>query len=178
MTNPFLELRALALSLNSREDVEAKLVDAVCIMSEINELYLDVAIERDSVLTRLEEKAGEARAVQNSCEEWVHTCQLKADANLAIPIGEFASKGLKLIPLEEYPEDERRTLHVMTELELLQHRLEHDLAALPALRDRLAALSARRLELQERLAAVRQRYGAILPKMQRMYEEALGFAKR
>jgi hypothetical protein len=63
-------------------------------------------------------------------------------------------------------------------MDLLQRRLEHDLGELPQLREQFNAAQARRDELQERLAAVRRRYSAILPKMQRMYEEILGFAKK
>jgi hypothetical protein len=178
MSSPFQRLRSLALSLSTRADTESQIVEAICLMSEINEVYLEISIERDRVRAQLQEKAEEARTAQFVCEEWVHACQLKADSNMAVQTTTFNEKGLKLIPIEEYSDAQRREIERMSETELLQYRLEHDTAELPALTQQLQEIRARKVELQDRLTAARQRYSAILPKMQRMYEEVLGFAKK
>jgi hypothetical protein len=150
-------------------------------MSEINDLYLEISIHKDEALTQARQAAEVGRAEQLLCEEWIHNCQLRADGNLAKDVTGLSDKDLQLIPLEDYPDDQKPSPSDMerwTPEELLQFRMEHDLAELPNLKQRLEDILARRDELKERLATVRHRYGAILPKVQRMYDELMGLLRK
>jgi DNA repair ATPase RecN len=181
MASPFVEMRALALSFESTKDAQDQLFGAIGFMSDINDLYLNVSIQKDHVRVQLQERVQEARAAQMHCEECIYTCQLRADTNLAIAPDDLDQRELALIPLDEYADEHRispEELAQMSEMEVLQRRLEHDLGELPQLQEHFDAVKAKSEELQERLTAVRRRYSAILPKMQRMYEEILEFAKR
>jgi hypothetical protein len=177
----FDEIRSLALSLKSCPDAHTRLVDAVVLMSEVNDLYLEISVRKDEVLSRLRQTAESARTEQLICEEWIHNCELKADRNLAIDLERVSDRDLKFIPFEDYSEDQKpspRDLERMSPEELLQFRMQHDLGELPRIQQRYEEVCARRDELKERLLAARQKYGAILPKMQRMYDEVLGFLRK
>jgi hypothetical protein len=169
METPFQQFRALLLSLHSREDVYARRYDAIALISDINAQYLTVAIDRDSLTIQLQEQVEKARRVQANIEELLHVCQMKADSNLAMNNREPQ----RLDVLRE----EENLPTGLSEIEWLERRLAHDIAEKPLLERKLEELMARRALLQQRLAAVRQHHGAILPKMERMYEELQGFSR-
>jgi hypothetical protein len=177
----FSDLREFVLSLGSAEEAKQRLSEAIGLMAAVNDLYMDVSIDKDEAMLKLQEVAEKGRENQMACEEWIHTCQLKADRNVAVEVDDFTIKGLNLMPLEDWDEEDRpsdQKWAEMTETERVQFRIEHDLRTLPALREHFERVSKEHRDLREKLNTVRKEYSGMLSRMRQMYDDLGGLARK
>ena len=161
------------LSLSSEDDAKKGFVDAIDLMSLVNDDYISISVAKDEAMNKLKKTMKAAKKKQVQVEEQIHNCQIHADNNLAEIPDEFDPKGLKFLPLDEgeMPEVE------MTEAEKIEFRMRHDIERMPQLREAQANLEQRQRELKDQLNEARAVYGKILNKMRVMYDTLVSFSQ-
>ena len=168
----FSALREFALSLTSTEDARSRLVDAIDMMSQVNNDYIGISIAKDETLRQLKKTIKAANEKQLDVEKAIHECQIKADNNLANVPDEFDPKGLKFLPLDESEIPE------LSEAERVEFRMLHDFEIMPQMKERQRELEERRQALKKQLDEARAVYGSILNKMRGMYDSLVSFQKK
>ncbi|OHT11159.1 hypothetical protein TRFO_01060 [Tritrichomonas foetus] len=179
--NPFEQLRQLVLNLQSSEEANDQLIEAISLISEINHLYINISLKRDKVMTQLLETAERAKEKQVMCEELLHTCQLRADSNRSIIPNKVDIKDIKLPSIEEFQQQTGITdeeLSRMTENEILYKRMDHEISKIPQIKEEFTLANSTRCELTEQLDKARKRYSPIISKMQKIYDEISGYIKK
>lgn len=181
--NSFKKLRDIVDNINSVDEAKDKLFDVITLMSEINNLYLEISYSRYEAMNELDKTAKSARQQQIKAEESLHACQLIADQNLANHPTDVDTSDIWLPEMEEFQEDtqisqeEIENLQTFNTKVLLKKRLEHAISKIPKIKEEYNDAHTERCELSKKLDDERKYYSSIISKIQKQYDEFKGFTK-
>lgn len=180
-TSSFKRLRDIVDNLNSVEEAKGRLFDIISLMSEINNLYLEISYSKYQVMNKLEKTAKDARQEQIKAEESLHSCQVIADHNLASIPSDVDISDIWVPSIEEFKEDLRISDEEIENLNykiFLKKRLEHAISKIPEIKEEYNDVHIRSCELTKELDDERKYYAPIISKIQKQYEEFKGFTKK
>lgn len=80
----FRSLREFVVGLQSPNDAKANLINAISLMSEINDQYLEIAVQKDEAMQELQAMVMDAQNKHKEIEDKIYQCQVRADENMIL----------------------------------------------------------------------------------------------